>query len=98
MGVDGILSGGFVFNPIEQSFTFQADSSSNLIFDTWYQNQVSLKDVYTASATVILTSIGREYVCTNGFLRTWQVIPSAARTLQPRRATIHWNSITAQNT
>ena len=36
MGVDGKLSGGFVFVPIEWSISFQADSPSLDIFDQWW--------------------------------------------------------------
>ena len=40
MGVDGILSGGFVFNPVNQTFVLQADSPSIAFFETWAATQV----------------------------------------------------------
>ena len=36
MGVDGVLSAGFVYVQIPQHITLQGDSASNLIFDTWW--------------------------------------------------------------
>ena len=93
MGLDGILSGGFVFVPVVQNITLQADSASNALFDQWWQQQQLAKDVYTANGIVILTSIGAKWVLTNGFLTSFPPIPDAARTLRPRRFAITWNSV-----
>jgi hypothetical protein len=41
MGVDGILSGGFVWKSQPQTIMLQADSPSNAVFDTWYSQQVA---------------------------------------------------------
>lgn len=97
MGVDGILSGGMVFNPVEQTFVLQADSPSNAIFDAWFQAQQTAVDVFVASGSTILPSTGQQYESVTGFLTSWQVIPTAARTLQPRRAVIRWQRIFPQN-
>ncbi|TKB30520.1 MAG: hypothetical protein E5V67_27350, partial [Mesorhizobium sp.] len=68
MGVDGILSGGFVYNPINQTFVLQADSPSIAFFETWAATQVQAKDVYTANGSTTLPSLGRSYISTKGFL------------------------------
>ncbi|HEY0120653.1 MAG TPA: hypothetical protein VGC14_02640 [Rhizobium sp.] len=95
MGVDGILSGGFVFNPVEQTFDLQADSSSNTIFETWAATQKQIKDVLVANGETTLPSVGRSYVSTKGFLISLPPAPAAGRTLQPRRYVIRWESVLA---
>ncbi|KEA07119.1 phage tail fiber protein [Rhizobium rhizogenes] len=92
MGVDGILSGGFVFNPVEQTFDLQADSNSNTIFETWAATQKQIKDVLIANGETTLTSVGRSYVLTKGFLISLPPAPAAGRILQARRYMVRWES------
>ncbi len=96
MGVDGILSGGFVYNPTEQTFSLQADSDSNTLFEQWAAAQKTQKDVYTAMGRTTLPSLKQQWVMTKGFLVNMPFIPSAARTLQPRRYVIRWESVVPQ--
>lgn len=93
MGVDGILSGGFVNNPIPQTFVLQADSPSILFFETWAQTQKQAQDVYIANGSTTLPSVGRTYISTKGFLVNMQTMPGAAKTLQPRRFAIRWERV-----
>lgn len=93
MGVDGILSGGFVFNPVNQTFVLQADSPSIAFFETWAATQKQAKDVYTANGSTTLPSVGRSYVSTKGFLISLPPMPAAAKILQPRRFAIRWESV-----
>ncbi|RWG53337.1 MAG: hypothetical protein EOQ64_24235 [Mesorhizobium sp.] len=93
MGVDGILSGGFVYNPINQTFVLQADSPSIAFFETWASTQVQAKDVYTANGSTTLPSLGRSYISTKGFLVSLPPMPAAAKILQPRRFAIRWQSV-----
>lgn len=93
MGVDGILSGGFVFNSINQTFVLQADSPSIAFFETWAATQTQAKDVYTANGSTTLPSVGRSYISTKGFLVSMPPMPAAAKTLQPRRFAIRWQSV-----
>lgn len=97
MGVDGILSSGFVNAPVAQTIALQADSISNAMFDAWYKATKLQQDVYFAQATVILKSVGAKFTCTNGSLAMWRPMPSAARILQPRRARIIWESVVKSN-
>lgn len=92
MGVDGILSGGFVNVPTRQSITLQADSASNLVFDNWNAAQVALQDTFPAIGSVWLTSIGRKWAMVTGFLTEYPGIQSAGRTLRTRRYAITWQS------
>lgn len=93
MGLDGIMSAGFVFNSKTQSISLQADSLSNVLFDNWVAAQELIKDTYRANGVVLLTSINRKWTMTNGVLTTYPVMPDAARTLQPRRFTITWEKV-----
>lgn len=98
MGVDGILSGGFVFNPTVQNISLMADSNANDIFDQWVRAQEIQKDIYYANAIVVLISINRTYTMNKGVLTTYPPVADAARVLRPRRFTINWESVTAAPT
>lgn len=93
MGVDGRLSAGFVFVPVKWNITLQGNSQSNNVFDDWYNAQQVIKDTYRASGIVILPAIGRKWVMNNGVLTTYPTMPSAKRTLQPRKFGITWESV-----
>ncbi|MGJ2639712.1 phage tail fiber protein [Salmonella enterica subsp. enterica serovar Paratyphi A] len=95
MGVDGLLSGGFVFTPVEQIFSLQADSVSNFIFEQWTVARINNRDVFTANGQTTLTSVNRTYVSTKGYLVNKSPLPTAARILQPRRYMIRWERVTA---
>jgi hypothetical protein len=90
MGLDGILSAGYVFVPIRQHITLQADSASNDVFDNWVAAQQAQKDVYFGNAIITLPSLQKKWTMTNGVLATFPPIPDAARTLRPRRYSIVW--------
>lgn len=92
MGVDGILSGGFVNVATRQNITLQADSASNLIFDQWWATQQAAQDVLTAKASVWLTSIGRKWSLSVGFLTEYPGVQSAGRTLRQRRYGLTWQT------
>lgn len=94
MGVDGLLSAGFVYNPTVQNISLQADSNANDIFDQWVQAQETQKDIYYANAVIILLSINRTYTLEKGALVTYPPISDAARVLRPRRYTLNWERVT----
>ena len=98
MGVDGILSGGFVWEEVKQTFTLQSDSPSCNIFDQWQTAEELFQDVYSASATIILPGLLAQFSCINGYLINASPMPSAKKLLQPRKFTIAWNSIIASPT
>jgi hypothetical protein len=93
MGVDGRLSGGFVYSPVEQTFALQADSESNFLFEQWAAFMSQQKDAFFANGRTTLPAIQRAYVSSRGFLINLPPLPSAARTLQARRYTIRWESV-----
>jgi hypothetical protein len=95
MGVDGHLSGGFVFNPIRQNIALQADSDSNRIFEAWIAAMVQSRETYIANGQVQLQAIQRKYAMARGFLTSIPPTPAARKVLQPRRYQITWERITA---
>lgn len=97
MGVDGRLSAGFVYAPVVQGISLQADSASNVLFDTWWAAERQARDKFFATGTITLTSIGRKYAMTQGALTTYPAIPDGARVLRPRKFHITWESIIPAN-
>lgn len=93
MGVDGVLSGGFVFEPIPWVIHLQSNSPSIPVFDNWIQAQRTNKDISTASATVQLVGLGYKWTMTNGILTKGALAPSAAKIVGPRTFTITWESV-----
>lgn len=96
MGVDGKLSAGFVFTPITQGLTLQADSQSNDVFDEWWTRQQANKTLYPAQGLIILPAIGKKYQQVEGFLTGYPPGPSAGRVLRARQFEITWQSILPQ--
>lgn len=93
MGVDGLLSGGFVWVPQNQTIVLQANSPSNDIFDTWNNNQKAAQRTYQATGILTLPSLGLKFVQTKGFLQTYK-LPGAKKVLQPRTYTLTWEDVT----
>ena len=93
MGVDGLLSGGFVYAEVPQTVTIQADSPSMSIFSTWAQTQISFASLYVASATIAIPSLSMKYTLTRGFLTKGKLMPDAKKILQPMEYNITWQSV-----
>ncbi len=93
MAVDGRLSGGFVFVPIKQSISLQADSPSVSIFDAWWTSEQQVRYVYTANGNIVLTSVGLKYSMFNDFLTSYAPVSNAKKVLQTRKFTITWQNI-----
>lgn len=93
MGVDGVLSGGFVFVQIPQKIVLQADSISNRLFEIWWASQQAGKSVFTASGLIQLPSIQTKFIHNKGFLTGYKPAPAAKKVLQPREYEVTWESI-----
>ncbi len=96
MGIDGLLSGGFIYAPIPWTISLQANSPSCAVFDQWYNYQVSQKDISTASMNISLPGLGYKWVYSNGILKKYSPAPSAKKIVQPRKFMIEWNTIGVQ--
>jgi hypothetical protein len=93
MGVDGVLSFGFVFVAVVQNIALQANSPSNSFFDVIYTQQQAALDVYPLNGTIILPAISTKFTLSNGALTGYKPTPDGKRTLTPRRFQITWNKI-----
>lgn len=96
MGVDGVLSFGFVYVAIVQHIAIQADSLSNLVFDTIWTQMQAAQDVYPLNGEIVLPGVSTKFLMTNGALTGYKVAPDAKRILQARRYQITWNKIFPQ--
>lgn len=95
MGVDGLLSAGFVFAPVPQNIELQADSLSNRIFETLYNQEVKARDKYPLQGLILLSSISTKITLTKGFLTSYPPSPPVGRILGPRRFTVTWERVVA---
>lgn len=93
MGVDGVLSAGFVHNPVDQAFHLQADSLSNDLFEAWRSSMAQAQDTYFADGRTTLPSLGVSYVMSHGVLISLPPMPTLANIAQPRVYTIRWQSV-----
>lgn len=93
MGVDGVLSGGFVWTAITQNIVLQADSRSNDFFDALWMQMQATQDVYPLNGILSLPSIQSKFTQTRGFLTGYTPAPAGKRVLQPRRYTITWERV-----
>lgn len=95
MGVDGRLSAGFVFNAVSQNITVQADSESIDFFENLQQAEAQRREKYVLFGSVLLKATGKRYTFTRGFLTSAMLMPSIRKTVQPRRYTFMWESVTS---
>lgn len=93
MGVDGVLSVGFVFVPVPQTVSLQADSASNDVFDAWWSQMQATQQSYLATATILMPSINKKYNLSGGILTGYKPLANAKKLLQPRTYEITWESI-----
>ena len=95
IGVDGRKTAGLVFNPVKQTYAFQADAPSVQIFEAIQAAQRAAKDVYYINATIDLPATGESYVCNKGTLEDYNSVASAGKVLTMREFGVSWGSIVA---
>lgn len=93
IGVDGLLSAGFVFKEVKLGINLQADSPSNQIFDVWWAQMQAQRATFVAQGVVILPALKTKWVLVNGFLTRYQPIPTVKKLVDPKRFEITWESI-----
>ena len=94
MGVDGVLSGGYINVPVMQNFALQADSDSIEFFETWWSTNQSLQTVLTATGTTALTALQKKFAMIKGFLRRYKPMPDGKKLYQPQKFAIEWQQVT----
>lgn len=93
MGVDNILSAGWVATSKKLTFALQADSPSNVVFDTLWSAQEVAQEVFILFGEITLPAIGRAFTLQRGFMTSYMPMPDAKKLLQPRKFTIEWQRI-----
>jgi hypothetical protein len=97
MGVDGNFSAGWVPVAVPVNITLQADSDSNVLFETWYAFEQQQQEKFVAQGSILLPATGRKYTLTRGFLTAIAMTPGAKKVLQPRRYSVTFGKITPAN-
>lgn len=93
MGVDGVLSAGWIPTQKKQTISLQADSASNLIFDAWAAAEEAAREKFIAGGIIRLPALSTSYAMVRGFLSSYRPVPPAKKILQPRQFGITWNFI-----
>lgn len=93
MGVDGRLSAGFTPYTVSLDINLQADSISNLIFDSWIQAEAVSREKYVANASILIPGTGFLYVFTRGFMTNVSVMPAAKKILQARKFSLAFEKL-----
>src|SRR3954468_4412196 len=83
MGIDGVMSFGWIPVPRKQTFSLQADSPSNRLFDAWASAQEAVRELYVATGVIRLPSIGLSYAMTRGILSSYKPTPPVKKVIQP---------------
>lgn len=94
-GVDGKLSAGWIYVPVEQGYTLQGDSDSIDFFEDLYAAQKQVQEIYRLFGSVYLPSVQRVYSMTRGVLTNYTPMPTVKKIVQPRKFSIVWEAITA---
>lgn len=95
MGVDGRLSGGFVWSKVPLVFTLMADSPSISTFEAWDSAQQAATDSFAGQINITIPGLGRSYQAINCFLTRMPRIPDAKKLMQPRKFTIDAQQVIA---
>lgn len=93
MGVDGRMTAGYVFNPVKQTITLQADSPSRDFFKTLIQATKTAREVFYISGSLAMPSTGEAFTMTRGILTNGKQIADAMRVLQPVDVVITWEAV-----
>lgn len=94
MSIDGYLNSGYVPNPVDQTISLSAASSSVALFESIMAAQQTARTLYRLGGEITLTSTGRKYTMVNGILQAATVFPAAARVLEARTFKVRWQSVT----
>lgn len=93
IGVDGVMSAGYLPRLVKQTITLQADSPSIQAFEALVGAQDTVKEVIFLDGILTLPSIGTTYALIKGALTRLTPIPPAKRVLEPVSYEITWGQI-----
>lgn len=93
LGVDGRLSAGWIPRIYKQTWSFQPDSDSIIVFDTIAGAQDVARDIFRLGMVIKLPGTGRAYTFTRGVLKDYKAMPDGKKVLQPVEFSIEWESV-----
>ena len=93
MGIDGKASFGYKFELYQMDITLQGDSASFDVFNNWQTAMDATREVIVAAATILIPSIKKRSVCTNGVMTRFKSFPDAKKTLQTTKFRLSWESV-----
>jgi len=93
MGVDGIMSAGWIPQIKTMNVTLQADSKSNTFFEAWYAAQEVARNTYAAFGSINQPAVNKTYSLSNGILSNFTPLADSKKVLQPRKFQIKFEMI-----
>lgn len=94
LGVDGLLSAGWVPTLKVMTVTLMPDKGGDFVFDEWFAYQEAIRELVPCFGTLAIPGLQRRYTMLTGYLSNYQPMVSSARVLQARPFQITWQSIT----
>lgn len=98
MGLDGVLSFGWIPQIKQLTLMLQANSPSIPLMDQWIDAQEQAREVFPCSMTISVSGVNMIYNCINGGMTSQTLLPDAKKTLQPRSFVISFGKIQGQPT
>lgn len=95
LGVDGLMSAGWVPRLTKQLVRLQADSPSIGLFEAWDGAQSVLRDVLFADGAIAYPGLQKGYALIKGVLTRLTPMPAAKRVLEPVDYEITWQTVQA---
>lgn len=92
-GVDGKLSGGFIYGDLPMTISLQADSSSIDVFEALVLASKASKTVYRVNGVLTLNSVGKSFTMSRGILTRYTSGPTGQKVLQGSAYTIQWEDV-----
>lgn len=88
MGVDGILSAGFIWKEVDLVVNLQANSPSIVLFDQWRSAEVAVGEKYQGMGTLTLPALGKKLALSTIFLKKWPPFSDVKKVQQPQKFTL----------
>lgn len=93
IGVDGIMSAGYLPRLTKQTITLQADSPSIKAFELLIGAQDTVREVIFLDGILTIASIGTTYALIKGVLTRFTAIPPAKKVLEPVTYELTWGQV-----
>jgi hypothetical protein len=93
MGLDGLLSAGYVPAPVTITFQMMANSASISFFEAWFAAEQQAGDKYTGFANITVPGIGRNYTGAKCFLRNYSPLASARKVMEARSFSLQFEKL-----